>query len=582
MTSRLIPDPIYGSIEVSALENLFLHTRPMQRLRHIQQLGLVDLVFPGANHTRLAHSLGTMHVAGLLCDAVGIEDNKKKLVRLAGLVHDVGHSAYSHVVEEVLDRNPDFRPRLGYKVVLKHEDFTRHIVLEELSQAPDLEEGLEELGFDFKDLAEVATGGDHHLGQLVSGEVDADRIDYLLRDSHHAGVGLGVVDLNVLAQSLALDDDGYLVLRRGDDTYSEEMALTAAESLMIARFHHFRSLIQNPDVQCARGMLLCALEEALGSANDPREEAAKFFTEHTDRTLLNFIEVEAEERGRELIRRIESGQLYQVRHRRLFKHMDAGTRAHLAMLYTVGEGRKVFEELLSRQFGTGCLVRLDMTPGVPREMCIRVADKDRFLYDESAIVKGLVTSMSQEITLSVFTPDGYDCGLALEDLPTRVLADIRKTAPLRLEGLLLFFYVLDNVLKRDWVERHLRVEDKDIMRYMTVRVSKATDVYKMIRSLRDGVPVFDYKFPSKFSFAYDKQLYADLQRLVALEMLDEDTRYFMLKSGRQALRYMFSITREGKAYAESVAEYYTSVLDAINAYVEDKLDFIEYDVIFSK
>jgi len=111
-------DPVHGAVQVDELEWLLIQSRPVQRLKGIKQLGLVDAVYPGASHTRFEHSLGTMYVAGLMASRLGLSREEVRKVRLAGLLHDLGHSAFSHAVEGVLSRNPEIQPLVRAAVLL--------------------------------------------------------------------------------------------------------------------------------------------------------------------------------------------------------------------------------------------------------------------------------------------------------------------------------------------------------------------------------------------------------------------------------------------------------------------------------
>ena len=179
------------------LEWLLIRSRPMQRLRGIKQLGLVEAVYPGANHTRFEHSLGTMFVAGLMAEHLGLCAGDVRKVRIAGLLHDVGHSALSHAVEGVLSRNPDIQPFLGSGRATRHEEFTHEVITAHPFGEAAVRVAERDFGNAdtfFQEVAEIASGARPPLGQIIVGDMDADRIDFLLRDSLHSGVSLGLVD----------------------------------------------------------------------------------------------------------------------------------------------------------------------------------------------------------------------------------------------------------------------------------------------------------------------------------------------------------------------------------------------------
>ena len=283
---RTLRDPVHGAIQMDELEWLLIRSRPMQRLKGIKQLGLVEAVYPGANHTRFEHSLGTMFVAGLMAEHLGLCGEEVRIVRLAGLLHDLGHSALSHAVEGVLSRNPDIQPLLGGKRASRHEEFTREIITthpfgEDVIRAVERDFGNADTLF--MEVADIASGARPPLGQIIVGDLDADRIDFLLRDSHHSGVSLGLVDTDQILQALTISKGRIALAGVGD--YRAEMSQTAAESMLIARAHHYNALIYHPTVQSIRAMLLTALENALAkmTADEAQSRIVLFFREYTDR-----------------------------------------------------------------------------------------------------------------------------------------------------------------------------------------------------------------------------------------------------------------------------------------------------------
>jgi len=171
-----IIDPIYGHVAISNLEQLIINTPEMGRLRRIQQLGLADLAFPGANHTRFEHSVGTMFMADKIAKALGLTYEEILKVRMAALLHDVGHCAFSHVVESILKRNPSYQPVLNGKNFMNHEDvheihnceFIPHSCLKLLRMLM--------LSF-FQEVSRIATGdiegvSKPYLTQIISNDIE--------------------------------------------------------------------------------------------------------------------------------------------------------------------------------------------------------------------------------------------------------------------------------------------------------------------------------------------------------------------------------------------------------------------------
>ena len=210
-----IRDPVHGYVRLEGLALELADTPQMQRLRWIKQLGLANLVYPGANHTRFEHSLGAYHMAALLTRHLGLEEEDRLLVGAAALLHDVGHGPLSHATEAALA--PFLR--------------TDHESVIELLKRGELREVLDGHGLRAQDIQAFINGSG--LGQIVSGEIDVDRMDYLIRDAHYTGVAYGVIDRLRLLQKMTLHQ-GQLVVEVG--------GVQAATSLLISR------LLMHPSV----------------------------------------------------------------------------------------------------------------------------------------------------------------------------------------------------------------------------------------------------------------------------------------------------------------------------------------------
>jgi HD superfamily phosphohydrolase len=237
-----IRDPIHGFIRADLFEAALIDSRPMQRLRSIHQLGWTSLVFPGAEHSRFAHALGAMELAGRAFDALAkratpdlaaaLGPSERRLVRAAALLHDLGHAPFSHSAEEQFADGID------------HEEMTRRLVaLPEIAEVfAHRGEGLgsEQVS------ALLARRLDHPAGrllaQVVSGELDVDKMDYLLRDSLYCGVRYGSYDLARLLDTLApLADPETGEWGIGVD----EGGVHAVEALVMARYYMFTQVYFN-------------------------------------------------------------------------------------------------------------------------------------------------------------------------------------------------------------------------------------------------------------------------------------------------------------------------------------------------
>lgn len=250
-----IRDPIHGFIAVRPAEAALVDTPAFQRLRRIRQLGLTTYVYPGAEHTRFAHSLGACHVAGLLADSLRAAGwaGDPALVRLAALAHDLGHPPLSHAGERGM----------------RHEAWTLRIL-----RHPSVAEVLAAHDVDAEAVAALVAGeGDPVGAALVAGQLDADRMDYLLRDSRMCGVRYGEYDLARLVETVTLADGPH-----GPAVALTRAGLHAAEGLLLARY----SMFQQVYFHRTRRILDLLLDEVLPDW----PEAVEAYLEWDDGRLL--------------------------------------------------------------------------------------------------------------------------------------------------------------------------------------------------------------------------------------------------------------------------------------------------------
>lgn len=591
----LIHDPVHKTIILDEFEQMLVNTKHVQRLRHIQQLGLVDTVYPGANHTRFEHSIGTMHMASVIGNSLGLEPEEIRMVRAAGLLHDVGHSAFSHVVEGVLKRNPTLQPSINGSRFVKHEAFTRDIISRSLPEDTSVARYVEkEFGSDpyefFGEIAKIATGDTSlkkpYLAQVIADDVDADRIDFMLRDSYHTGVSFGMIDVDQIVRSLVIRN-GNIVLGSPDGSgYGEDMALTAAESLLISRAHHYTAIIHNPKTQASRVMLLYALEDALGSyekkagLEKAREEVVLFFKVYNDTDLLNFIRANASGRSLQLLADIRDGNIYDPVARLSQKTIPPSVRMALATIARNGVATKRLEDLLAKKLGD-VLVDLSVASGIPKSMRISLGEEDAFFYDESALANGLVRAISRQLSLTAFAPPSVVMDMdnevvslklreAVDKLSPKLLHFIRTEQYLPIEGVMLLFYGVHSLFENE----------KDS--FVSIpRLRHITWLYRTIRQLRGSVRLrnlFDYSFHEKYGFPYSDRLFEDIQILVAMGIVDEDLRYYE-KGGRFRQSYEYVLTWDGVEYARMLADSYRPEFEEIRDYLVMNKHSIPRDIV---
>jgi HD superfamily phosphohydrolase len=258
-----IRDPIQGAIEITADERALLDSPQYQRLRNVKQLGFADLAFPGATHTRYAHGLGAMAVATKVFDVLAPKldlepDDRERFrqtLRLAVLFHDLGHAPLSHATESIMPQVDRLRvPAWVYETPAQgrradHEDYTLKMVLDS-GLAAEIRRrmgGIEPAHVAALICGRAPPGPDPFrsrgrdllpiLRQIVSGELDADRMDYLERDSFFTGVNYGKFDRDWIIQNLtAVVRDGRVHLAL------QHRAVFAFEDFLLSRYHMFLSV----------------------------------------------------------------------------------------------------------------------------------------------------------------------------------------------------------------------------------------------------------------------------------------------------------------------------------------------------
>jgi uncharacterized protein len=303
---EVVRDPLWNTVRLDPTALALIDTPEFQRLRHIRQLGLAYLVYPGATHTRFDHALGVYHLArralALLADRgelEGIDPAECALVPYAALLHDVGHYPFSHALEE-LD---------GEWVPGHHEALTGRFL-----RAPRVAAALAGLGTDaparIEALIRAAAGSP--LQGLVSGSLDLDKIEYLCRDAHFCGVPYGQVDVDRLLHALTLLEDP---ATGRPEVGVHEKGLAALESLLFSKYQMFRSVYWHHAVRAATSVYKRLVQDAVdGGLVRPDELVGQ-----TDERLLALVEARACGKDDPHARRVAGQWLPALRERRLPK-----------------------------------------------------------------------------------------------------------------------------------------------------------------------------------------------------------------------------------------------------------------------
>ncbi|MGC9346051.1 MAG: HD domain-containing protein [Candidatus Bathyarchaeales archaeon] len=299
-----IKDPVHGYIYITENEKEIIDSFPVQRLRRLRQLAGAEYVYPGANHTRFEHSAGVMYLAGRASEnpniSQRISEDEAEIIRIAALLHDVGHGPFSHVFEHLLD-----------KLDKTHEDMTLWIITNS-----ELKDILNKIGYNPEDIGKLAIGTLHKpekafLDQIISSAVDVDKLDFIVRDTYHTGAEYGYIDIFRLIHALDVLDENLAV---------DLGALSALESFVIARIESFKSIYFHRVGRAAQIMLAMAMEKAneeLGLTRFKTPEEYLAMDDYTVWTMLKNCE-----KSSEIIKNLERRRMLKCAYERTFYEKD--------------------------------------------------------------------------------------------------------------------------------------------------------------------------------------------------------------------------------------------------------------------
>lgn len=286
---EVVRDPLWNNIRVDAEALEVVDAEPFQRLRYVRQLGHAYLVYPGATHTRFEHALGTYHLArralsllGERGELDGIDDDERRLIRLAALLHDVGHYPFSHALEEA---------GLPTHETLAARHFA-HPALRAVLDRTGIAHTAERL------TALIAGRSRSPLQGLISGSIDLDKLEYLTRDARMCGVPYGAIDVDRLLHSLTV------VNANGSRAVGvHEKGVSALESLLFAKYQMYRNVYWHHAVRSATVMFKRAVRDALARGM----VQADWIASATDESLMGRL---CDGPGAELALRLKRRSLY--------------------------------------------------------------------------------------------------------------------------------------------------------------------------------------------------------------------------------------------------------------------------------
>ncbi len=370
---KTIRDPIHGNIELNELEVKLIDTPQLQRLRRIRQNGFCYLVYPSMNSTRFEHSLGVLYLADVVADHLDVGNHERETLRVAGLLHDVGHAAFSHTTDDIL-----------MSFGCTHEENAIHIILK-----TEISKILKTNGIKPKEVVDLITGKGA-LGKIISSEIDVDRMDYLIRDSHYAGVAYGVIDLERIIESMRIVDDELVVVKDG---------LEAVESLLINRNMMYQTVYRHHTKRIAETMFKQALAVLLKN----KKITYKKLMSMDDADLINRLR-NSSGYTKEMMVRLDSRKLFKIAFQEKIGLIAKMFRDDLIKNQERIQNRIATELGIRKGF-----VLLDMPEMKLSEFKIRIQDrKELKLIDEiSSLARSLEKSEREKLMFCIYTAPEY-------------------------------------------------------------------------------------------------------------------------------------------------------------------------------
>ncbi len=367
---KFIRDSIHGNLPINKFEVEILDYPQIQRLRRIKQLGFISLIYPGANHSRFEHSIGTMYLASKLADNLELNQYDKDLVRISGLLHDVGHGPFSHVSEAVLD--------------VSHEELTAYVV-----KKTDIKDKLSEK-FDVNDIIDIVNGKGK-LGPIISGELDMDRMDYLIRDSHYTGVAYGIIDTERIISNLKLEKELILDIK----------GVQAAEAALAARYLMYPSVYQHHTTRILNAMFRRALENLITNNIISSKDMYKY----DDMDMVSFCR-QSEGLSRDIMERLDNRKLLKVA-----KSVQVNRFENPNTIFKIKkEALLKAEEEISEDFGIEKDYVILSLPDYPHfdemKTLVALGDKLYHLNEISSIVGALSSARFNSPDICLYLPKG--------------------------------------------------------------------------------------------------------------------------------------------------------------------------------
>jgi HD superfamily phosphohydrolase len=353
-----IKDPVHGYVYITENEKEVIDSYPMQRLRRLRQLAGSEYVYPGANHTRFEHCVGVMYLAGKVVEnpnvSRAVNEEEADVVRIAALLHDVGHGPFSHVFEQLLIRDLD----------KTHEDITSWII-----EKSEISEKLAKMGYTPADIGKLAVGklqkpGKAFLDQIISSAVDVDKQDFIVRDTYHTGAEYGFIDVFRLIHALDVLNENLAV---------ELGALSALEAFIIARIESFKSIYFHRVGRAAQIMLATAMEKANEELGLTKFQTPEEYMTMDDYTV--WAALKKCEKSKQIIEDLERRKMLKCAYERTFYEKDT----MISNIFGREAYRRQMQSEIAREAGVeanAVVIDVPTVPSVPYHHAVLMEDME--------------------------------------------------------------------------------------------------------------------------------------------------------------------------------------------------------------
>ena len=372
-----IYDPIHGFIRFTDDEIKILDTEQMQRLRNIKQLAFTYLIYPSATHTRFEHSIGVFKLASKIADVLKLNEDDTKNLKMASLLHDIGHGPFSHVTEQITGINHE---KVGTEIIKNSH----------------IKDFLETRGYDIKKI-NMFILGKGEIAQILNGGIDIDKIDYLLRDSYFTGSAYGNISADTIMTAA--------MLYRNQLVYREKFKLSV-EALLTARYFMFPTVYMHHAGIIAENMLERAAKIEIAQKGNTIRKID--IINHTDHSFIELLKRSESNIARSIVNDLTKRNLFKEIYS--LNSLEIGKERYNQLYKNIMNDKSRIEEYIAKKAGIDPfeIILTISRPPIPKEIETKIITENKTIYrimENSHISKALQESMWDHTALKIIGPE---------------------------------------------------------------------------------------------------------------------------------------------------------------------------------